>query len=100
MIDDTHHIIEYELVLKYPPVKGGSVDFTFGFYSGNNLINAPIKSWFQFLSFPMNNNRNYVLQIGYGVTTGQILHTYVRFKDETHLSWEGVEWKEIDIQYK
>lgn len=72
----------------------------FGFYSGNNLINAPIKSWFQFLSFPMNNNRNYVLQIGYGVTTGRILHTYVRFKDETHLSWEGVEWKEIDIQYK
>ena len=58
------------------------------------------KSLFHFLSFPINNNRNYVLKIEYGVTTGRILHTYVRFKDETHLSWEGVEWKEIDIQYK
>lgn len=39
----------------------------------------------------MNNNKIYVLQIGYATTSGQVLRMYIRFKDEYHQLWVDVE---------
>ena len=39
----------------------------FGFYSGQRLLNAPTNAWFQWLTFPLNNNPEYPVQLGFWV---------------------------------
>ena len=39
----------------------------FGFYSGQHLLNAPTNAWFQWLTFPLNNNPEYPVQLGFWV---------------------------------
>lgn len=68
----------------------------FGFFSGENLKNAPATGWFQFIVFPLNNNANYAIQFGFTLATGG--HYYMRSKYDE--SWAGVSWKEFNISFK
>ena len=36
----------------------------FGFFSGKKLVNAPTAGWFQWLTFPLNGNKEYPIQVG------------------------------------
>lgn len=68
----------------------------FGFFSGENLKNAPTTGWFQFIVFPLNNNANYAIQFGFTLATGG--HYYMRSKYDE--SWAGVSWKEFNVSFK
>lgn len=67
---------------------------SFGFYSGSKLQNSPTQDWFQFISFPMNNNKLYCLQIGWRVQKLHNIIIYMRFKDEEN-TWDDKQWKQI-----
>lgn len=69
----------------------------FGFFSGNNLKNAPTSEWFQFIVFPLNNSSGYPVQIGFAAGGGT-WHFYMRSK--RNQSWEGVSWQEFNVSFK
>lgn len=69
----------------------------FGFFSGNNLKNAPATGWFQFIVFPLNNSSGYPVQIGFAAGDGT-WHFYMRSK--RNQSWEGVSWQEFNVSFK
>lgn len=66
----------------------------FGFYSGSNLANAPTTGWFNFLTFPLNGNPDFPIQIGYSIESALSLPAcWIRSKGGTDKSW--VSWKEV-----
>ena len=82
----------------YLPEGADMNDFNkFGFFSGNNLKNAPTSEWFQFIVFPLNNSSGYPVQIGFAAGGGT-WHFYMRSKRNE--SWEGVSWQEFNVSFK
>lgn len=69
----------------------------FGFFSGIDMENTPTKGWFQFATFPLNNNTNYAVQIGFFPQSGSY-RFFIRSKYNE--SWEGVSWKEFHVTFK
>lgn len=66
----------------------------FGFYSGSNLVNAPTTGWFNFLTFPLNGNPDFPIQIGYSIESALSLPVcWIRSKGGTDKSWTN--WKEV-----
>lgn len=69
----------------------------FGFFSGLNMENTPTKGWFQFMTFPLNNSKNYTIQIGFFPQSGSY-RFFIRSKYNE--SWAGASWKEFNVSFK